>query len=300
MNKLALICMVLSLACMVSGACPSADLTGDCEVDLEDFAIMASEWLDVGEPLPVLNGMTFVTIDDPGVSGHEGFTGEMSKYETTNSQYCEFLNAALASGDVAVVDNIVYGANGSNSGEDFAGEIYFRTNAVSPYSQIVFDDSTFSVRSHKDKEGNDIDMSNHPVVEVSFYGATAFCGYYGYRLPTEWEWQAVADYDGSYTYGCGTTIDFTRANYYDNGFANPLNFPSFPYTTPVDYFASYGYEINGMAGNAWEWTSTIYSSSYRIIRGGGWGSNDSNCTVSYWGYCNPHGALYNIGFRACR
>jgi hypothetical protein len=30
--------------------------------------------------------ITWVYINDPGVSGHEGFTGYMSKYETTNDQ----------------------------------------------------------------------------------------------------------------------------------------------------------------------------------------------------------------------
>jgi hypothetical protein len=39
---------------------------------------------------------------------------------------------------------------------------------------------------------------------------------------TESEWQAVADFNGSYTYGCGTTINHNKANYYDSGFANPL------------------------------------------------------------------------------
>jgi len=69
--------------------CPSADLTGDCKVNFDDFAIMASQWLDAGEPLPVLNGMTWVSINDPGVVGNEPFNGEMSKYETTNAQYCQ-------------------------------------------------------------------------------------------------------------------------------------------------------------------------------------------------------------------
>ncbi|MCK5269595.1 MAG: SUMF1/EgtB/PvdO family nonheme iron enzyme, partial [Sedimentisphaerales bacterium] len=136
--------------------------------------------------------------DDPGVSGHEGFNGDMSKYETTNAQYCEFLNAALDSGDVVVDGDLVKGAVGSNPGADFVGEIYFDTYAADLDSQITYSGGAFSVRS---RDG--YDMSNHPVVEVSWYGATAFCNYYGYRLPTEWEWQAVADYDGSYTYGCG-------------------------------------------------------------------------------------------------
>ena len=91
------------------GACPRADISGDCKVNLEDFAIMASEWLTEGIPEP--DGMVWVSIDDSGVGmkdvycnpiSHGGFTGYMSKYETTNAQYCQYLNAALASGDVVV------------------------------------------------------------------------------------------------------------------------------------------------------------------------------------------------------
>ncbi|MHC4624865.1 MAG: hypothetical protein ACYS4W_13285, partial [Planctomycetota bacterium] len=28
--------------------CPSTDVTGDCNVDFEDFAVMANQWLDEG------------------------------------------------------------------------------------------------------------------------------------------------------------------------------------------------------------------------------------------------------------
>ncbi len=247
-------------------------------------------------------GIQLVSINDPGVSGHESFNGEMSRYETTNAQYCQFLNEALASGDITVgADNIVDGANGSNGGADFVDEIYFDTFEASSYSQITFNGSTFSVRS---RDG--YDMSNHPVVEVSWYGATAFARYYGYRLPTEWEWQAVADYDGSYIYGCGTTIDFSKANYYEGSlpfgtrYANPLGLTSYPYTSPVDHYPSYGYGMNDMAGNAWEWTDSIYSGSYRVYRGGNWDIYDGYCTVSYWECSSPHVTTYRIGFRVCR
>jgi len=273
----------------VSGACPSADVSGDCRVDLEDFAIMASQWLMEG--IPEDPPMVWVSINDPGVAGHEPFNGEMSRYETTNAQYCQFLNAALASGDITVGgDNIVYGANGSNGGAYFVGEIYFETYAASSYSQITYSGGAFSVRS---RDG--YDMSNHPVVLVSWYGATAFCNYYGYRLPTEWEWQAVADYDGTFTYGCGTTIDQSKANY--NG-DNPLGLSS-PYTSPVNHYPSYGYGMNDMAGNVWEWTSSLWdpASIYRVIRGGCWANYGSICTVSNRTYSGPD---IIIGFRVCR
>ena len=46
----------------------------------------------------------FVDIDDPGVPGHEGFYGQMSIYETTYAQYCNYLNAALADGLIVVYE----------------------------------------------------------------------------------------------------------------------------------------------------------------------------------------------------
>jgi hypothetical protein len=104
-------------------ACPSADLTGDCVVDFNDFALMAGQWLSSGIVDEVK--MMWVAINDPGVDGHEAFIGEMSKYETTNAQYCEFLNAGLASGDITVDGTSVKGANGSNIGADFVGEVYY-------------------------------------------------------------------------------------------------------------------------------------------------------------------------------
>ena len=235
-------------------------------------------------------GMVWVYINEWAVSGYEGY---MSKYETTNAQYCQFLNAALASGDIYVSGNIVYGSNGSNGGTDYVGEPYFDTYAADSDSQIIYSGGTFSVRT---RDG--YDMSNHPVVEVSWYGAMAFASYYGWRLPTEWEWQAVADYDGSYTYGCGTTIDQSKANY-DND--NPLGLTDGPYTTPVDYYTSYGYGMNDMTGNAWEWTDSCYYSGcdpdYRVLRGGDYNYNAAYCAVTYRGSNGPSNRDSGLGFR---
>ena len=99
-------------------------ITWDCAADLPGaygtnyrVKIIADDGVVDGP-----GGMVWVYINDPGVSGHEGFNGYMSKYETTNAQYCQYLNAALASGDIRVSGNIVYG----NSGE-YNGQVYFHT-----------------------------------------------------------------------------------------------------------------------------------------------------------------------------
>lgn len=241
--------------------------------------------------------MEWVYISDPGVTGHEGFTGYMSKYETTNAQYCEFLNAAKASGDIEVdtINNIVLGANGSNTGEDFVGQLYYDfagpgdtyDGAINGGSaRINWTGSTFTV---------DSGFENHPVTYVNWYGATAFCNYYGYRLPTEWEWQAVADYDGSYTYGCGMTIDTSIANILGS------NHPDG--TTIVGTFGAYGYGICDMAGNLYEWTSSCYyadcSGGRRVGRSGAWADDVQYCAVSSRYYGDPNHLSHAIGFRVC-
>jgi formylglycine-generating enzyme required for sulfatase activity len=274
-------------------ACPSADLTGDCKVNFADFAKFAEQWMTEGTPTPIL--MTFVSINDPGVGGgHEGFNGLMSKYETTNAQYCQYLNAAKASGDIVIDTVCVYDANGYNV-EDPCG--HNRTYYCLAGSGVTYDGATNGGAArinYDDEQGSftvDSGFENHPVTYVTWYGATAFCNYYGYRLPTEWEWQAVADYTGSYTYGCGTTITNSMANYF--GSTHPDG------TTVVGAFGVYGYGMADMAGNVWEWTSYINGGG-GVIRGGSWVDTYDYCTVSRWAAPAAGGTYPMIGFRVCR
>ncbi|MFA6176702.1 MAG: SUMF1/EgtB/PvdO family nonheme iron enzyme [Phycisphaerae bacterium] len=222
-------------------------------------------------------GIVLKYINDPG------FTGYMSKYETTNAQYCQFLNAALASHDITVSSNAVTGLSGDYAGQlyyDLAGQGYTFDNAINGgAARINYTCSSFTV---------DSGFENHPVTYVSWYGATAFCNYYSYRLPTENEWQAVADFDGSYIYGCGTSIDNSKANYY--GSTHPDG------TTVIGSFGEYGYGMCDMAGNVLDWTSTISGNYYRI-RGGGWNDSTEACKVSYSGYNAPDNVGYTYGFR---
>lgn len=258
-----------------------SDLNKDCHVDTEDLIILADSWLDIYQKFAPTD-ITWVRVDDPGVPGHERFNGYVSKYEITNAQYCSFLNSALSSGDIYVLlgqSFLARGANGSNLGADFVGQNYYSCAAG---ARIKWTGHSFVVQSC---------FENHPVSYVSWYGATAFANYYGWRLPTEWEWQAVADFDGSYIYGCGTAIDAGRANYKYS--IHPYN------TTPVYAFDPFGYGMCDLAGNVAEWTSSITDGFY-VSRGGHFASEANKCTVSAWGSSTPNGIGNMLGFRVCR
>ncbi len=285
---------VLAEHWLTQGSCPLvADLTGNGQVEPADLDRLVSQWLTAGTPVE----MDWIDIDDPGVPGQEGFTGKMSRTETTNAQYCQFLNSALASGDITVRGDSVYGAEGHNPGADFADrEYYFLGGAGWTYNgavnggaaRIRYGNGAFTVVG---------DFENHPVTYVSWHGAKAFCNYYGWRLPTEWQWQAAADYDVGYDYGCGTTITNTLANIF--GSTHPYG------TTPVGAFGSYGYGLADMAGNVWEWTDSCYLPDcyldVPVARGGSWAYDGSYSMVSYryFDYIQ-NGTYEDFGFRACK
>jgi formylglycine-generating enzyme required for sulfatase activity len=174
--------------------------------------------------------LLFVDINDPG------FYGQMSRYEVTNGQYCGFLNAALASGDIAVNGSRVEGAGGSNSGEDYAGQLYYNGDGSGYTGYGATNGGAARIHYDAGVFGVDDGFGNHPVTYVSWYGAMAFYDYYGYYLPAEDQWQAVADYDGTHIYGCGQTIDPGIANYRVSGHPDG--------TMPVGSLARISHRLN--------------------------------------------------------
>jgi sulfatase modifying factor 1 len=237
---------------------------------------------------------------------------QMSRYETTNGQYAQYLNAAMAGGLIQVVGGRVYA-----SSDAALAELYGETYSSDSYSQIVYTQGQFTVRNRDGKA-----MSDHPVVGVSWYGAKAFCDYYGCRLPTEAEWEYAARsgyHDPYYEYPWGSNaIDCSKANYNAGSPCNLLNLTSTPYTSAVGYYGSQGaYGVCDMAGSVWEWCQDWYDSAYysvspasnptgpaagavRVSRGGSWSSFDTYCRVATRMWLSPATAYSTTGFRVCR
>jgi len=346
--------VLLIFAGVAGAACPSADLSGDCFVNYEDFALMSGQWLteyDCNDLTEMANqwltGVPNIPDDMVYIPGGEfemgdhydvGRTDEkpvhtvyvdsfyMSKYEITNQQYCDFLNAA----NVKVVAGVVYASSDSTNLYP-----YFSTYSYTPYSQITYSDGSFNVRS---RDG--YSMAVHPVVWASWRGAVAYCnwrsneeGYeqcynlatwqcdfskHGYRLPTEAEWEYAARggcHTPYYKYPwCDNTINCTKANFYNGATCNPLGLSSYPHTAPVGYYSANNFGLYDMAGNVSEWCNDWYGSEYystspydnptgpgsgdrRVIRHGGWTVSANYCRIATRSWAYPSGRSYVNGFR---
>ncbi len=105
------------------------------------------------------------------------------------------------------------------------------------------------------------DRLNHPVVQVAWEDAVAYCDWIGGRLPTEAEWEFAArgGLDGKAFIWGDEQIDPTRANAWDGRFPDRNDqVDGYVRTAPVGSFPPNGHGLFDMAGNVWEWCADLY------------------------------------------
>ena len=207
----------------------------------------------------------------------------MDTHEVTNAMYAQFLNER--------------GNQGTGSAT------WLDTDAA-------------NVRIHQ-QDGEwaaDAGYADHPVVEVSWYGARAYCEWTGDRLPTEaeWEYAARGGLEGKdYPWGDESATCTPGAE-------NGAQFSACSgKTVPVMTFAPNDYGLYDMAGNVWEWVADWYDrdyyqnspqqnptgpkrGEYRVLRGGSWdfGGDCLNVALRNWLY--PGVTRDSDGFRCLR
>ena len=179
--------------------------------------------------------------------------------------------------------------------------------------------------------------SDHPVTQVSWNDAVAFCAWDGAaegrpkRLPTEVEWEyaarAARRQSGPYAWGDRLAdVDsvggsYGAARYHANTWTG--TFPAentgadgYRTTSPVGAFGANPLGLTDMGGNVWEWTADWYrpyadrerpftptAQSEKATRGGSFMCHADYChgyRVSGRSHATPETSLFHVGFRCVR
>ncbi|MBN1583608.1 MAG: formylglycine-generating enzyme family protein, partial [Anaerolineae bacterium] len=136
-------------------------------------------------------------------------------------------------------------------------------------------------------------LDDHPVVQIGWDDANAYCQWAGRQLPTEAQWEKAARGTDGLVYPWGDSFDGSKLNFCDaNCFIDWQDADSddgYARTAPVGSYPAGASPYGGldMIGNVWEWVLDWYGRSYyasspdqnptgpttgeeRGLRGGGW------------------------------
>ena len=228
----------------------------------------------------------------------------------TNAQYAEYLNEAIAAGEIQINGKQVEGYYpgdpfaGARHEEEFKAGNYIHVPINDPFLRLLFDNEVFTAISG---------WENHPMTMVSWFGARAYCEYYGWRLPTELEWEKAARGTDGRAFPWGDEITRNNANFYfsRDPFEDMATFGS--RTTPVGFYngSTYNgyttldsaspYGVYDMAGNIWQWTADVYDSQhYRYMRGGSKDMYENNLRTWARNNATPTFTSLGTGFRCVR
>jgi formylglycine-generating enzyme required for sulfatase activity len=218
----------------------------------------------------------------------------MSKYEISNAQFANFLNSK----SIGIDGLYTLGAYPTQV------LIYADTTGVGYGYGLTYSGSQWQPVAGKE---------NFPAVYVTWYGATEFATYAGGRLPTEAEWEYACRGGTTTPFNTGNCLDYTQANYsWDYPYSGCTNLNTeFPFQTlPVNSYSPNAFGLYNMHGNVWEWCADWFglypttaqtnptgasTSSWRVLRGGSWGSQAQYCRSAYRFSLQP-GASENGGF----
>ncbi len=147
---------------------------------------------------------------------------------------------------------------------------------------------------------------NYPAVEVSWYGAQAYCHWAGRRLPSEAEWERAARGMDGRVYPWGDEIDCDHAEYANcSGGLLPIS------SNPL---GASPYGVLGLSGNTWEWVADWYADGYysdlpsenpfgpldggtRVLRGGSWEYDWKHLRSANRRHNGPAVSMHDYGFR---
>jgi formylglycine-generating enzyme len=247
-----------------------------------------------------------------GCFGAVSYTYRISRYEVTNAQYAEFLNAKAASDPLGLYNTVMgSGASGGIVRSGVSGSYTYSVktgfadkpvNNVSFYDALRFTNWLNNGQGNVDTEtgaytllGGTATPSNWMTV-MRNGGAEIF-------LPSEDEWYKAAYYSSGGLYSDYPTGTDTQTGCdAPTATANRANCtPAVGAVTTVGAYtgSSSPYGTFDQGGNVWEWNEQIVPShSFRVIRGGGWSDVALGLAASTRGVVDPAGVEWSdFGFR---
>ena len=246
------------------------------------------------------------TIDDKPVRLKQLNPFFISATEITNARYAQFLNDALGEDKITVEEDpaslmkTIAGNYGATTGKPLVYWINSR-GAEDKHSWLTYENGAFGVMPGKEKL---------PVVAVTWYGAYAFAVQYGFRLPTEAEWECVAKGGKGQNAGTRTGKPDVYGKFLN--FNDKIGEPSGVGSYPPNSFGIYD-----LSGNVREWCLDSYNVYYykespeknpfnkvspalpddRVIRGGAFNSPAKDCMSYSRGHLAPDTYDNVTGFR---
>jgi formylglycine-generating enzyme required for sulfatase activity len=237
----------------------------------------------------------------------------MMKYPVTNSQYIEYLKEVSENDDITITSQNITGYYKGD--KNWPADIYKFVDFNDIDSRTGFNPPNEFVIKWRSVDGINESYQNHPIIEVTWFGANAFAEYYGMRLPNKEEWEKAARANNGDKFPWGNNLVSTKVNFKDSGDiydndTTPVGFYNGDNNT-TDSYSPYG--IYDMSGNVWEWTGSWKDQSPgKVIKGGSWKSKQNITAdgfVTYYelytwfeptyGY-SPNNSSSEIGFRCVK
>jgi len=255
------------------------------------------------------------------------YTYEIMVTDVTNEQYARYLNKALQESTVEVGEVDVrrgeetqeqLGVFGYYPGDPFHNYKHERKVPAENKLHIPLDEEGLRLTRESQTFSALPEYANHPMTMVTWFGAQAYCQYYGWRLPTELEWEKAARgtemINGhGLPFPWGTEIERNHANYYSSFDLFEKIYGKLGNTTPVGLYNGKTYDgyqtqdqaspygLYDMAGNAWQWTGNVYEKQhYRYLRGGSFYSYEVDLRVWKRNSAGPTYYAPDVGFRCAR
>lgn len=202
----------------------------------------------------------------------------ISKLEITNEQYCIFLNQTKQKNKINSYINL------NGKWRNFEQPLYEKS------------DSFFVKKTYE----------NYPVTFVSWYGANAYCEFYGYKLPSEiqWEYAASAAGEEKYIFSGSENADQVALYAQNSGLT--------PKKTATKEPNKLG--VYDMSGSISEWCADWYdenqyekmkrkdpkgphSGLFKVHRGGSWANSEQILRITNRRASKPTTTNATIGFR---